>query len=302
MRPSIFRVEEILRIILSFAGDSSGYDKRTLQAAAQVNSTWSSIALDYLWADISLQDWYRFIGVACKYVSKLRHSRCYRSHSYQHYVLDVCANPGLAQQYTERARHFDHVYAPRVRSIFIDFECQELDVCRHLLEPLSSFSLFNLRKLAALKIRMHPSPHRIELVKKFLRPALAECNLTLFPNRHRAVSLDDKRDALVALRVMRNLTCLSMRDAVEPEFCTDVIEVLRKMSSLEEVNLAPGVVSPSNMLALASNSAVQRIGGVQGAKIGREWFSMCVGFWNGRFRETLHAVPPSPVLSPLKSH
>ena len=68
---NVLQVDEILRHILSLVTNSSCHDRPTLYAAAQVNSLWSSVALDILWADISLRDWYHFLGIAHTFVSRV---------------------------------------------------------------------------------------------------------------------------------------------------------------------------------------------------------------------------------------
>jgi hypothetical protein len=62
MSHTIFEIEEILEHVIKMTSLGSEPDRRTLFAAARVNSQWSTIALNYLWADLKLQNLLSFLG------------------------------------------------------------------------------------------------------------------------------------------------------------------------------------------------------------------------------------------------
>ena len=59
---NILNLEEILDQVLALVRIGSELDRKTLYAAARVNTQWSTIALNYLWSDMTLQHLLYFLG------------------------------------------------------------------------------------------------------------------------------------------------------------------------------------------------------------------------------------------------
>lgn len=72
MAHRVLEVQELLDLILSFVNeDYRGERKATLYAAAQVNSRWLPLSLDYLWSELTIKDFYRFLRFYNQYVSRI---------------------------------------------------------------------------------------------------------------------------------------------------------------------------------------------------------------------------------------
>lgn len=172
-----------------------------------------------------------------------------------------------------------------------------MDPSRHLVEPLSCFSSFNVPNLSILDIKMSPNASRIELMKKFLRTKLTRCSFTLWLPR--MVPEDTEREVLAALRTMplSNMTHFSMAAGchLTHKLYPDLLEILRNKASLREVVLPPTYLSAKNLNILLGNSSLTAIKGRDSEDTTQTAFEWPVLYYSDRspvwYEECMRIIP-----------
>lgn len=293
---NVFQIDELLCHILSFVKDGSKDERSALYAVAQVNTHWSHIGLNLLWSDITLQDWFRFIGFTTQTESPSQPD----DHGLRHCLSHKHKNSSaMVQRFHERAQRFNEVYAPKVRHMRLDFGKDNAGMGPLLLQSLLSLSSFNLPKLATLDIGISLSAFQTELLKKFLRPGLARCSITMRCGPSILHTVDEQQDAAVAaLQAMPCVTHFRLEDRSSDRLYSAQIDVLRDAPALVEVVLAPLELSPGNVIALSQNPSLREIKCPKGAT--RMWSNEFPDRWGDMLALSLH-TPSSLHASPLSN-
>lgn len=258
MERSIFKMEELLDLILSFVkNDSRGGNKATLFAAAQVNSRWLHLALDYLWSDIAIHEWYRFLGLSHQYVSSCSFDETHTNHCSQ--PLCSRCNTTVLQSCRARVVRFNDFYAPRIRSMFLDLKYY--DACEHLLEVLRSFPVFNTPKLEVLKVNIQPTEYNLDLMKKFFHPRLASlsCKISKSPSKNRYPDASEIVDTLEALWLATMVTHFRLRFSMPRFIQAEVFDAFHVFPDLTEVDLPPYLLTANHIASLSNHPKLQRI-------------------------------------------
>ncbi|KAI0087768.1 hypothetical protein BDY19DRAFT_994663 [Irpex rosettiformis] len=241
---AIFNLEEILDQVLSLARQGPDLDRQTLYAAARVNSQWSTIALNYLWSDMTLQHLLYFIGYHNR-----KYPRC-----------GGC-NETSTRQWTARATRFNEFYAHRVRYMFLGFKYTD-KLCAHFGAALSTISLFHMPKLHTLKLNIFPHPRNLELSQKFLQPTLERlsCKICKRVGMTTYPSVKEVLGILDTLTTAYNVSYFRLRISLPREIPAQAfVDAFKDMANLEEVDLPPYLLSPTLISALSAHPSLKRV-------------------------------------------